>query len=447
MIKERKIRFADIARRVRIDETKENGRMIDWEDNGFFSGKAVISGDEAEGGGRDGENQRIFARGKEPGHAILAPDPDSVCNLNGPWRFCCVAKPALAPEAFQLPDFDDSSWTDITVPGHWELQGYGQPVYTNIQYPFKPNPPLVPDENPTGCYRRIMTMPDAWVDREVYLVFEGVESGFHLWVNGKPVGYSQVSRCAAEFRITDVIRPGENVIAAKVYRWTDATYIEDQDMWWLSGIFRDVYCYATPRTHLWDVATQTVLADDHARATGALRIQVRGPLIKSTAIKAMLLPTLLGLGVRLTLTGSLTQATWYGRGPHETLCDRAWGARIGVFDKPIDMLSEPYVFPQENGMRVDCRWLRLTDDQGNGVIVRGMPTFTWSARRHTVEDLDSANHLHELPRRDTIELCLDWKQAGTGNTSLRAERLPPYRVPAAPLSWSFSLSTVSCESC
>lgn len=141
----------------------------------------------------------------------------------------------------------------------------------------------------------------------------------------------------------------------------------------------------------------------------------------------------------MTLPGRLTQAVWYGKGPHESLCDRSFGARIGTFAESIDNLAVPYVFPQENGMRVDCRWLMLTDDAGEGLVVRGLPTFTWSARRCTVEDLDAAGHLHELPRRDTIELCIDWKQAGTGNTSLRAERLPPYLVDAQPLVWSFVL--------
>lgn len=955
--------------------------MIDWEDNGFFDGRDGAADAPDPGGGRDWENQRIFARGKLPAHSVLPPDPQTVRSLNGAWRFHLADCPEHTPAGFHLPAFDDSAWSAITVPGHWELQGHSQPIYTNIQYPFEPNPPFVPAANPTGCHRRAFTVPDSWDGQEVFLVFDGVESGFHLWINGVAAGYSQVSRCAAEFRITDLLHPGENLLAVRVYRWTDATYIEDQDMWWLSGIFRDVYCYTAPRTQIWDVATQVDLADDHRRAEVAVRIAVRGAENHATTVEATLsaptgevaataetavppggatairlvvghprlwtaetpalhrlrlrlrqdgatiqetalnigirsvgirdgqllingrsvklrgvnrhefhpergrtvtaaemirdlcllkrhnfnavrcshypdhprwyelcdeygiylideadleshgmreqltndetwraayidrlerlvlrhrnhpciiawslgnesgtgpnteamaarareldptrpinyhhagcasyvdwvgmhyprldqmrekiadpatrgrpilleeyghamgnalgnfkeywdlimaeprliggfiwewrdhglaqtlpdgttrfayggdfgdtpndghfcidgllhpdqtpkpaleevkrvfqplsatcadgvirvvsrldagclelvaryrlagdgeelaagelsrftllpdtcrefpvelpacrsretfltvsfhladdhpwapaghelaweqfpvsaapaesrpaadftpaaaadlpawivagphlnvwrapldndsgfakawrerginrlraqpangktqwlnsagevlftdvlayqrtggiikathrvepadnLPTLPRLGVRLTLSGALATAAWYGPGPQETLCDRAYGARVGTFSEQIDNLSVPYVFPQENGMRVDCRWLALTDATGNGLLVRGNPTFTWSVRRHTVEDLETASHRHELPRRDTLELCLDWKQAGTGNTSLRAERLPPYLVPALPLEWSFFLIPIT----
>lgn len=115
---------------------------------------------------------------------------------------------------------------------------------------------------------------------------------------------------------------------------------------------------------------------------------------------------------------------------------------LGGYNENIDNLAVPYAFPQENGMRTDCRWLVLTDNAGSGLMIRGAPTFTWSARRYTVEDLESAGHPHELPRRETLELCIDWKQAGTGNTSLRAERLPPYLVDPHPLEWSFFLQAI-----
>jgi len=191
------------------------------------------------------------------------------------------------------------------------------------------------------------------------------------------------------------------------------------------------------RTHWLNTAGELLFTDKFDYQTNGNRIK-----LTHCVEPADNLPTLLRLGVRLTLPGNLTKATWYGRGPHETLCDRAYGARVGLFTDAIDSLSEPYVFPQENGMRVDCRWLKLTDESGTGLLVSGCPTFTWSARRCTVEDLDAALHLHDLPRRDTIELCLDWKQAGTGNTALRAERLPHYLVQARPIEWSFMLEDV-----
>ena len=128
------------------------------------------------------------------------------------------------------------------------MQGFGQPIYTNIIYPFTPNPPHVPaDNNPTGCYRRTFTLDETWKDRKLILCFEGVDSAFELFLNGKFIGYSTGSRIPAEFDITNHVVDGKNQLAVKVYRWSVGTYLEDQDQWWLSGIFREVYIHAVNR--------------------------------------------------------------------------------------------------------------------------------------------------------------------------------------------------------
>lgn len=179
-------------------------------------------------------------------------------SLNGTWQFHVASIPENVPADFYQPDFDDSAWSAIQVPGHWELQGFGQPIYTNIIYPFPPTPPRVPaKDNPTGCYRRTFKVADDWDGKQILMVFEGVDSAFELYLNGKSIGYSTGSRVPAEFDITDHVIQGENNIALKVYRWSVGTYLEDQDQWWLSGIFREVYIHALPKTHVKDLHITT----------------------------------------------------------------------------------------------------------------------------------------------------------------------------------------------
>ena len=194
--------------------------------------------------------------------------------LNGEWRFRFAETPEDAPDGFADPAFEDGDWDSIEVPSHWqtadEERGYDRPQYTNVVYPFPLDPPNVPTENPVGSYRRTFRVPEAWDDRSVTLRFEGVDSAFYLWVNGERVGYSQGSRLPAEFDVTEHVSPGENAIAVRVYKWSDGSYIEDQDMWWLSGIFRDVSVYAAPRVHASDHRVRTDLDDDYEDATLAV---------------------------------------------------------------------------------------------------------------------------------------------------------------------------------
>ena len=152
---------------------------------------------------------------------------------------------------YYRPEFDITPWDRIEVPSNWELKGYGTPIYTNVTYPHLRQPPKVmgdvpshytaaSEPNPVGSYRRNFTVPDAWQGREIFIHFDGVGSAFYLWINGEQVGYSQGSRTPAEFNITSYLQPGENCLAVEVYRWSDGSYLEDQDLWRLSGIFRDV---------------------------------------------------------------------------------------------------------------------------------------------------------------------------------------------------------------
>jgi len=192
--------------------------------------------------------------------------------LNGQWKFKWSKNPATRPADFYKTSFDDSGWGNIKVPSNWELQGHGVPIYTNIEYPFDIENFEAPKEwNPVGSYRRTFEVPANWKGRQVYINFDGVQSAFYLWVNGKKVGYSQGSRTPGEFNITPYLKSGINQVAVEVYRWSDGSYLEDQDFWRLSGIFRDVYLWSTPNTHIRDFEVSASL--DKAYTNGVFKIK------------------------------------------------------------------------------------------------------------------------------------------------------------------------------
>lgn len=191
---------------------------------------------------------------------------DGFIPLNGQWDFHYAPTPIEAPENFQSDKFDSLSWDKIPVPSCWQMLGYGHPHYTNANYPFPVDSPRVPTENPTGCYRREFVIENDLKDRQIFLRFEGVDSAFHVWINGKEAGFSKGSRLPAEFDITKFVRSGKNILAVKVYQWSDGSYMEDQDMWWLSGIFRSVYILARPKVHVYDFQTSTLFDDKYCDA-------------------------------------------------------------------------------------------------------------------------------------------------------------------------------------
>jgi beta-galactosidase len=238
-------------------------------------------------GYKEWEDPRIIERRRELTHTPLGAYPDAeaakggqrgaspyVQSLNGAWRFHLAVSPERAPEGFGQPEFDDSGWGEIVVPGNWQLQPgcWDRPIYTNVAYPFRANPPLVPEENPTGCYRRRFTVPASWSGRRVFVVFESADSALYVWLNGRAVGYSTDSRLPAEFDITEHLQPGENTLAAKVLRYSAGTYLEDQDYWQMSGLQRDVYLYSKPEVHIRDYVVRTEF--NAAGGAATLRVAV-----------------------------------------------------------------------------------------------------------------------------------------------------------------------------
>jgi len=228
----------------------------------------------------DWENNHVLEVNREPARAYFIPfgnqKGDRMMLLNGDWRFRWTKTPELRVKDFYRTDFDDSGWTVFPVPANWEVNTsghcYGTPIYVSAGYPFKIDPPRVTSEpksdwttyeerNPTGQYRRTFTIGNEWLTGQTFLRFEGVMSAFYVWINGKKVGYSQGSMEPSEFNVTPYIKKGENKIAIEVYKYSDGSYLEDQDFWRFGGIHRDVLMYHTPDVRLRDVAVRTLSAD------------------------------------------------------------------------------------------------------------------------------------------------------------------------------------------
>ena len=205
-------------------------------------------------------------------------------SLNGKWKFSFAEKPADVPDDnFQASDFSDSSWDTIDVPASWETRGYGIPLYVNIQYPFKVNPPLIDgSNNPVGRYRRLIEIPADWDGRQIVLHFGGVSSAYFVWVNGTKVGYAEDARLPSEFDITRFVKPGGNTVAVQCYKWSDGSYLEDQDHWRMSGIHREVFVEARPMVGLENVSLRTLPVGD---GFDEWSLQIRPAIRKSLSSK------------------------------------------------------------------------------------------------------------------------------------------------------------------
>ena len=253
------------------------------------------------------ENEEILGIGRLPGHVTMVPYPSvaslkadkayfdrpwetpkssDYMSLNGTWKFRWVKQPSERPVDFYKNSYDVSGWDDIDVPSCWEMKGYGTPIYTNSQYPFNPQPSrIVPvdgytiesEPNPVGSYKREFVLPESWPGKSVFLHFDGVYSAFNVWVNGRKVGYSQGANNDSEFDVTRYVRKGVNTIAVEVFRWSDGSFLEDQDMFRISGIHRNVWMYAAPKTSIADVQLSSEFeGDDFSKAVFCAKTAMRG---------------------------------------------------------------------------------------------------------------------------------------------------------------------------
>jgi beta-galactosidase len=235
---------------------------------------------------RDWENPEMIGQGKEPPHATIISYNDeasalgavkgsspNTLSLDGIWKFNLVKTPDQRPYWFFKDDYDTRDWNDIAVPSNWEMKGYDVPIYVNISYPHKKDPPRIQhDYNPVGSYKRTFSIPSGWKQKEVFLHFGGVASAFYVWINEQLVGYSQDSKTPAEFNITKYLKGGKNSIAVEVYRWCDGSYLEDQDFWRMSGIQRSVFLHARPKTYIRDFFALGSLENNYV--DGLLKVSV-----------------------------------------------------------------------------------------------------------------------------------------------------------------------------
>jgi beta-galactosidase/beta-glucuronidase len=375
----------------------------------------------------DWQNPHIVGRNKEPARATLFPYADNasalagdpwvspwVRALNGQWCFHWAPNPAAAPLEFHRDGFDFEGWEKIQVPGNWQTQGFGTPIYTNIQYPFPVNVPLVPeDDNPVGSYRTTFRVPEFWVHRRIFVVFDGVDSAFTLWVNGREVGYSQGSRLPAEFDLTPYLQPGENALAARVYRYCDGSYLEDQDFWRLSGVFRDVYLLAVPPTHIRDAAVQTLFDARYRDAELRVQIEVRDNTGRLWLVEAALYdPQGQPVFEHVAFSGDeLVQAVsapekWTAETPH------LYTLLLTLTDGAGEVLE---IVP----CRVGFRQVDIVDGQ---ICINGVPILLRGVNRHE-HDPDSG---HTVSRTSMVEDILLMKRL-----NINAVRTSHY--PNAPL--------------
>ncbi len=318
-------------------------------------------------------------------------------SLNGPWSFNWSHNPSQRPTDFYKPDFDSSAWDRIEVPSNWEVEGYGIPIYSNIIYPYDISKLEAPKEwNPVGSYLREFTVPADWDGRTVYMHFEGVQSAFYLWVNGKKVGYSQGSRTAAEFDVTDYLKQGSNKVAVEVYRWSDGSYLEDQDFWRLSGIYRNVFLWSTPESHMRDFEVSASLDNDYRDGLFALTGEVLNPT------SGMTVEYVLRDGSGNTI---LTQSTTVERdfefSPQTIPSVLQWSAEnpnlyeliISLKDKEGQVLE---AIPQRVGFRT-------VEIEGGKILVNGKAVLFKGVNRHE-HDPDTGHYVSRESMLEDIRL-------------------------------------------
>ncbi len=317
--------------------------------------------------------------------------------LDGTWSFHLVPRADDATDGFEAPGFDDTTWGTIEVPGHWQLQGHGNPAYTNVRYPFPVDPPFVPDENPTGEYRRVFELPEEWPDGDAVLRFLGVDSAFTVWLNGVALGWSTGSRLTTEFDVGPHLQAGTNVLAIRVHQWSPASYLEDQDMWWMSGVFRSVSVISRPAGAVDDVF---VHADyDHLTGSGTLRVE--------TDVPALLTVPELGLD-------QVPAA-----GPHVLPEVEPWSA-----EQPRLYAATVTAGGETISLRIGFRTVAVTGGlltvNGRRILIRGVNRHEWNpdrGRAVTAADLladvllmkrhnvNAVRTSHYPPHPDFLDLC------------------------------------------
>ncbi|WP_036662608.1 glycoside hydrolase family 2 TIM barrel-domain containing protein [Paenibacillus sp. FSL H8-457] len=336
--------------------------------------------------GRDWDDLSVLERNRAKSRAYFIPfaDADGALSydrgssawyqsLNGVWKFHYAEEPESAPEAFYGEDYDVSAWDDLPVPGHWQLQGYGHPHYTDLYYPFPVDPPHVPNANPTGSYVREFELPQHWDGRKICVKFDGVDSAFHVWLNGSFIGYSQGSRLTSEFDLTPYVKPGVNKMSVRVYQWSDGSYLEDQDMWWMSGIFRDVYLIAEPSAlRVNDFRVTTELDAEYRNAKLQVRLELEG-----TERGSVQLRLLNGAGAEMGSTGKDVGHSSVENFEIEVAGPDLWSAESpALYHLVITLLDNQGETLETVAQRVGFRSIEVKDGQllvnGRAILLKGV---------------------------------------------------------------------------
>ncbi len=330
-------------------------------------------------------------------------------SLDGTWKFALAPSPAETPEGFAGAELDDRAWAEMPVPSFWQLWGddrmkcpFGRPWYTNVIYPFPLDPPFVPSENPTGCYRRSFELPSDWAGQRVFVRFEGVDGCMNVYVNGEEVGLSKGSRLPAEFEITECLEPDRNTIAVRVIQWSDATYLEDQDMWWLSGIFRSVKLVARPRTFVDDLFIRTVFDEGLVDADVQVDLRIDNPMP--------------GYSVKCSLLDAAGRSMWESHAmeaqgamslSHRVKCPAKWSDESPVLYRLIVELMDAGGRTLEAiGQRVGFRDVRIVDGQilvnGTKLMIRGVNRHEHHPRHGRAVPMETSRLDVELMKRHNI---------------------------------------------
>ena len=337
-------------------------------------------------------------------------------SLNGNWKFHYAVNPASRPEHFYRHDFHCSDWGDITVPGHIQLQGYGKPQYVNTMYPWDGHdeirPPEVPlNRNPVGSYVKMFTLPKHMKNKPVFISFQGVESAFYVWLNGKFVGYSEDSFTPSEFDLTPFVKEGENKLAVEVYQRSTGSWLEDQDFWRFSGIFRDVYLYTVPEVHLYDLLIRPEL--DNTFTKGTLQIEAKFTAFTSMPTKIIaglydasnnliMEKTLNTLGGQWSLAINIDQPRlWSAEDPYlyhlmiqvynkfgklvEVVPQRVGFRRFELVDKVMRLNGKRIVFKGVNRHEFNCR-------KGRAITKEDMLFDILTLKRHNINAVRTSHY-------------------------------------------------------
>ena len=360
-----------------------------------------------------------------PGHGCFTPYPTATQalrgdrakspwwqSLDGDWSFKLYESPTAVPKPVVKPSYNDAKWDKLPVPSNWTQHGYSSPIYTNIPMPFENDPPQVPKVNPTGVYRRTFDLPKSWTKRRTIIHVDGAESVLCLWVNGQWFGMSKDSRLPSEFDITEYVQPGENTVAAVVIRWSDASYIEDQDQWWLGGIFREVYLYSKDHAYIEDIFPRAILNPDNRSGTLEVDVQlnfsrppkmhyrVEGTLIDQT--KTVLSPQKLKGYVSTDYGAECNTVTLKGKVPKV----KAWSAEKPDRYQLLIALYEESEKPKKNQKPIECIackiGFRRIEIKNRQLLINGQPVMIRGVNRHEHDDVSGKALTRESMLRDVL---------------------------------------------